>query len=46
MDPRAGLNDVEKLKFLTLLGLEIYSSGIKPLASHCTDYITAAHSET
>jgi hypothetical protein len=27
VDPRAGLHDVEKKKFLTLLGLEVWSLG-------------------
>jgi hypothetical protein len=34
MDPRAGLDDVEKRKFLTLLGLEL------PVASRCTGHVS------
>jgi hypothetical protein len=35
--PRAGLDDVEKRKFLTLLGLKLNPSVIQPIAKHYTD---------
>jgi hypothetical protein len=34
---RAGLDDVEKRKFLTLPGLELRPSVVQPVASHYTD---------
>jgi hypothetical protein len=38
VDPRAGLDDVEKRKFLTLTGLELQTpSVVQPVASHYTD---------
>jgi hypothetical protein len=38
VDPRAGLDDVEKRKFLTLLGLELrLLRSIQPVASLYTD---------
>jgi hypothetical protein len=37
VDPRAGLDDVEKRKFWTLLGLEL-----QPVASSYTDYAIPA----
>jgi hypothetical protein len=37
--PRAGLDGIEKLKFLTLPGLELV---VEPVASRYTDYATAA----
>jgi hypothetical protein len=40
MDPRAGLDDMEKLKFLTLPGLELDPSVIQPVGSQYTDYAT------
>jgi hypothetical protein len=40
--PRAGLNDVEKRKFLTLPGLELDPSVFQPVASHYTDYAIPA----
>jgi hypothetical protein len=36
--PRAGLEDVEKTKFLILPGLELRSSVVQPVASCYTDY--------
>jgi hypothetical protein len=36
--PRAGLDDVEKRKFLTLPGLELDPSVFQPVASRYTDY--------
>jgi hypothetical protein len=36
--PRAGLDDVEKKKFLTLPGLELRPSVNHPVASRYTDY--------
>jgi hypothetical protein len=38
VDPKAGLDDVEKRKFLTLPGLEL----IQPVASGYTDYAIPA----
>jgi hypothetical protein len=38
VDPRAGLHDVEKRKFLTLLGLELRPSVVQPVGSRSTDY--------
>jgi hypothetical protein len=38
VDPRAGLDDVEKRKFLTLPGLELRTSVFQPVASRYTDY--------
>jgi hypothetical protein len=35
VDPRAGLDEVEKRKFFTLPGLELR---LQPIASRCTDY--------
>jgi hypothetical protein len=35
--PRAGLDDMEKWKFLTLPGLELNPSVIQPIASFYTD---------
>jgi hypothetical protein len=40
--PRAGLDDVEKRKFLSLLKLELNPSVIQPVASRCTDYAIPA----
>jgi hypothetical protein len=37
VDPRAGLNDMEKRKFLTLLELKLNPSAIQPIASRYTD---------
>jgi hypothetical protein len=42
VDPRAGLDDVEKRKFVTLPGLELHLSVIQPIASRYTDYTTMA----
>jgi hypothetical protein len=38
MDPRAGLDDLGKRKFLTLPGLELDPSVVQPVASSYTDY--------
>jgi hypothetical protein len=40
---REGLDDMEKLKFLTLPGPELRSLGRPARSSCCTDYATAAH---
>jgi hypothetical protein len=37
VDPRAGLDDMEKWKFLTLPGLELNTSVVQPVASRYTD---------
>jgi hypothetical protein len=42
VDSRAGLNDVEKRKFLTLQGLELRPSVNQPEARRYTDYATSA----
>jgi hypothetical protein len=46
MDPRAGLDDMEKLKFLTYRDSNPNPSIALPVASRYTDYATAAHSLT
>jgi hypothetical protein len=38
VDPRAGLDDVEKRKFFTIPGLNSYPSVVQPVASRYTDY--------
>jgi hypothetical protein len=38
VDPKAGLDDVGKRKFLTLPGLELDLLVIQPIASRYTDY--------
>jgi hypothetical protein len=43
-DLRAGLDNVKEKKFLNLLGLELQPSLIQPVASRCTDCVTAASS--
>jgi hypothetical protein len=40
--PRAGLDDVEKKKFLSLPGLEIRPLVVQPVASRYTDYVIPA----
>jgi hypothetical protein len=40
--PRAGLEDMEKRKFLILLGLELLPSVLQPVASRYTDYAILA----
>jgi hypothetical protein len=42
VDHRAGLDNVEKRKFLTLPGLKLRLSVTQPVASHYTDYATPA----
>jgi hypothetical protein len=42
VDPRAGLDDVEKRKFLNLPGLELRPSVVQPVASRYTDYTILA----
>jgi hypothetical protein len=43
VDPRAGLDDVEKRKFLTLPGLELRDlSFVQPVASRYTDYASGS----
>jgi hypothetical protein len=43
VDPRAGLDDVEKRKFLTLPGLKLDPLVVQPIGSRYTDcYPTAA----
>jgi hypothetical protein len=42
VDPRDGLADMDKLKFLTLLGLELQQSIVKPVASRYTNCATEA----
>jgi hypothetical protein len=39
MGPRAGLDDMEKFKFLSLPGLEIEHSAVQPVASRYTDCV-------
>jgi hypothetical protein len=41
-DPRAGLDEVERTKFLTLPGLELIPSVVQPLGSRYTDYAIRA----
>jgi hypothetical protein len=45
VDPRAGLDDVEKRKFFILPGLELNSSVIQPIDSSHTDYPILAPEE-
>jgi hypothetical protein len=40
VDPRGGLDDMEKRKFLTLPGLNSDPSVVQPVASRYTDYAT------
>jgi hypothetical protein len=42
VDPRAGLDDVEKRKFLTLPGLEFRLLAVQPVDSCYTDYAIPA----
>jgi hypothetical protein len=42
VDPRSGLDDVEKREFLTLLGLELRPLGRPAVASRYTDYVIPA----
>jgi hypothetical protein len=43
VDPRVGLDEIEKWKFLTLPGLELRPSLVQPIASHYTDCSIPAH---
>jgi hypothetical protein len=43
VDPRAGLDDVEKRKFLTLPGLNSDPLVVRAVASCYTNYATPAH---
>jgi hypothetical protein len=43
VDLRDGLDDLEKRKFLTLPGLELYPSVVQPVASRYTEYVIPAH---
>jgi hypothetical protein len=45
VDPRAGLDDMAKWKFLTLPGLELRLSVVQPVASRYTDCAIPAHSK-
>jgi hypothetical protein len=38
VDPRAGVDDIEKRKFLTLPGLKLRPSVVQPVPSRYTDY--------
>jgi hypothetical protein len=38
VDPRAGLDDVEKRKFFTMPGLDLRTSVFQPVASRYIDY--------
>jgi hypothetical protein len=40
---RAGLDDLEKRKFLIQPGLELRTLIVQPVASRCTDYATPVH---
>jgi hypothetical protein len=42
VDPRAGLDDMEKRKFVTLPGLKLRPLIIQPIASRYIDYATLA----
>jgi hypothetical protein len=42
VDPRAGLDDMEKTKFLSSPGLELRHSVAQPAASRYTDYAIPA----
>jgi hypothetical protein len=43
VDPSAGLDDIEKLKFLTYQDSNSDPSVVQPVASRYADYATAAH---
>jgi hypothetical protein len=45
VDLKAGLDDLEKRKFLTLPGLELRPSVVQPVASRYTDYAISAPPE-
>jgi hypothetical protein len=40
VDPRTGLGDLEKRKFLALPGSKLNPSAVEPVASRYTDYAT------
>jgi hypothetical protein len=42
VNPRAGLDNMEKGKFMTLMGLELNSSVVQPVASRYADYTIPA----
>jgi hypothetical protein len=42
VDPRAGQDEVEKRKFLTLRDLNSDLPVVQPVASRCTDYVIRA----
>jgi hypothetical protein len=44
VDPRAGLDDMEKWTLFTLPGLELQPPVVQPVASRYTDWAIAAHS--
>jgi hypothetical protein len=45
VDLRAGLDDLENIKFFALPGFELRSLGRQPVASRYTDYAIPAHFE-
>jgi hypothetical protein len=46
VDPRAGLDDMEKRTFLTLPGLQLRPSVVQPVASRYTVYVIPAPFKT
>jgi hypothetical protein len=42
VDPRAGVDDVEKRKIFPLMELELDPSVVQPVASRYTDYANSA----
>jgi hypothetical protein len=43
VDPRGGLDDVEKRKYFNLQGLDLRPSVVQPIASRYTDYAIPVH---